>query len=202
MHRIAAVFQRLVQIIEPIAQQLGGPGLVLVAFLDSSFLSFPEVCDALIVLLTAHRPELWWYYAAMTTVGSVAGSYALFALGRRGGAAFIRRRVHARRLEWGMDQFRRHGMLAIIVPSLLPPPMPFKLFVLAAGLVGVRPLTFTAAVAVGRGFRYGAEGWLAHAYGDHAMEYIRANLPTVSLAVAGALVVFSLAIMLWQRRTA
>jgi membrane protein YqaA with SNARE-associated domain len=201
MDRVSALLQRLVEIIQPLAERLGGPGLTIVAFFDSSFLSLPEVSDALTVLLTARNPSFWWYYAMMTTLGSVAGCYALYSLGRKGGEAFLRRRMRERHVEWGMALFKRHGMLAIIVPSLLPPPMPFKLFVLIAGIVDVRPLTFVAAVVLGRGFRYGIEAWLAYRYGAQALTFIRENLPAVSIGVAVGLTVFALAIMIWQRRT-
>jgi membrane protein YqaA with SNARE-associated domain len=201
MDRVSAFFRWLVGILEPLAEQLGGPGLTVVAFFDSSFLSLPEVSDALTVLLTARDPTFWWYYAAMTTLGSVCGCYALYALGRKGGEAFLRRRMRERHVEWGMALFKRHGMLAIIVPSLLPPPMPFKLFVLIAGIVDVKPLTFIGAVVIGRGFRYGVEAWLAYRYGAQAWTFIRENLPMVSIGVAGGLLVFGLLIMLWQRRT-
>lgn len=201
MDRVSSFLQRLVEIIQPLAERLGGPGLTIVAFFDSSFLSLPEVSDALTVLLTAQNPAFWWYYAMMTTLGSVAGCYALYSLGRKGGEAFLRRRMRERHVEWGMALFRRHGMLAIIVPSLLPPPMPFKLFVLIAGIVDVRPLTFVGAVVLGRGFRYGIEAWLAYRYGAQALTFIRENLPAVSIGVAVGLTVFALAIMIWQRRT-
>jgi membrane protein YqaA with SNARE-associated domain len=137
----------------------------------------------------------------MTTLGSVAGCYALYSLGRKGGEAFLRRRMRERHVEWGMALFKKHGMLAVIVPSLLPPPMPFKLFVLIAGIVDVRPLTFIAAVVLGRGFRYGLEAWLAYRYGAQAMVFIRENLPAVSIGVAVALTLFAVAIVMWQRRT-
>ena len=202
MDRVSAFFRRLVEILEPLAEQLGGPGLTVIAFFDSSFLSLPEVSDALTVLLTARDPAFWWYYAAMTTLGSVCGCYALYALGRKGGESFLRRRMKERHVEWGMALFKRHGMLAIIVPSLLPPPMPFKLFVLIAGIVDVKPMTFIGAVVLGRGFRYGVEAWLAYRYGAEPWRFIRENLPMVSVGVAGGLLVFGLAIMVWQRRTA
>jgi membrane protein YqaA with SNARE-associated domain len=200
MHRVTAFFHRLVEIIQPIAEQLGGPGLLLVAFADSSFISLPEVCDALIVILTTREPTLWWYYAAMTTAGSVAGSYALYAVGRKGGEAFLKRRVREHHITWGMALIQRHGLLAIVVPSLMPPPMPFKLFVLLAGLAEVRPLTFIGAVALGRGIRFGAISWLAYLYGDQALTFIRANLTTVSLAAASVIAVCALGLMVWQKR--
>ena len=86
------LLQRFVDFLQPLALQLGGPGLAIIAFFDSSFLSLPEVSDVLIVVLTIQHPARWLYYAAMTTLGSVCGCYALYALARKGGEAALRRR--------------------------------------------------------------------------------------------------------------
>src|SRR5688572_33014711 len=88
--------RRLLAWIQGFAESLGGSGLFIIAFLDSSFLSFPEVSDALIVLLTVQHPERMVFYALTTTIGSVAGCYALYSVGRRGGEGFLRKRFHER----------------------------------------------------------------------------------------------------------
>src|SRR4029453_13726792 len=117
--------RRLLAWIQGFAESLGGSGLFIIAFLDSSCLSFPEGSDALIVLLTVQHPERMVFYALTTTIGSVAGCYALYTVGRRGGGeSFLRKRFHERHIDRAMDTFRRHGMLSVLVPSLLPPPMP------------------------------------------------------------------------------
>jgi len=195
------LLNRIVAFIRPLAEQMGGPGLALVAFLDSSFLSLPEVNDVLIVLLVIRYPERWLYYAGMTILGSVAGCFALYLVGRAGGEAFLRRRFSARRIERGLGVFRRWGLLAVVVPSILPPPAPFKVFVLLAGAAGVRRSTFLVAVALGRGFRYGSEALLAYWYGEQATVFIRDNLPTVSLYVGVTVLVLGAAYLLWRRRT-
>ena len=99
-----------------------------------------------------------------------------------------------------MTTFRRYGLLAILVPSILPPPTPFKIFVLAAGVAKVRPVDFILAIAIGRGFRYFGEGLLAVYYGDQAADFLRQNAKTVALVVALAVVVGSIGWILWQRR--
>lgn len=200
MHRLTDLFQRFVAAIQPVAEQLGGPGLALVAFLDSSFLSLPEVADALLVVLTVHHPGEWLYFAAITTLGSVAGCYAIYALARKGGEAFVRRRFSPRLVERCVVLVRDHGLLAMVASALLPPPAPFKLFVLLAGVADMRPRTFIAAIAIGRGARFGAEAWLAHRYGDRAMDYIRGNLSTLSVWAAGIVAVLLVATMIWRRR--
>ncbi len=174
---------RIVGWLEAFASSLGGPGLFLVAFLDSSFLSLPEITDVLLVLMVMRDEELMPYYAAMATLGSITGCLVLYVLGRKGGEAVLRKRLSGPRLKKAMGLFRRFGMLAIIVPALLPPPAPFKMFVLLSGVTGVPWPRFCWAVAVGRGLRYFGEGLLAVRYGDQAVELLRANGPLVSLVV-------------------
>ena len=190
---------RIVSWVEAFASSLGGPGLFLVAFLDSSFLSLPEINDVLVVLMVTRNEELMPYYAAMATAGSITGCLVLYALGRKGGEAILRKRFSGSRLEKAMGLFRRFGVLAIIVPALLPPPAPFKVFVLLAGVTKVPWPTFCAAVAVGRGVRYFGEGLLAVRYGDQAVELLRANGPLVSLVLA-VLVVLGVGTYILMRR--
>ncbi|MFL6279382.1 MAG: hypothetical protein ACJ731_04675 [Vicinamibacterales bacterium] len=79
-----------------------------------------------------------------------------------------RRRFSDARIDRGLGLFRRYELLAAIVPVMLLPPTPFRIFVLLAGLAGVRPVAFTLGIAIGRGFRFGGEGWLAYKYGAQA----------------------------------
>ncbi len=187
--------------IEGVALSLGGPGLFLIAFLDSSFLSFPEVNDILIILLTTQHKERMVYYALMTTLGSIAGCLALYTVARRGGEAFLRKRFKPHYVDAAMERFRRYGLLAILIPSILPPPTPFKIFVLAAGVAKVRPLDFILAIAIGRGIRYFGEGLLAVYYGEQAGAFIQQHATEVGLAVGGLAIVIGGGWYLWQRRT-
>jgi membrane protein DedA with SNARE-associated domain len=98
--------------------------------------------------------------------------------------------------------FRRYGMLALIVPAMTPPPMPFKLFVLVAGIADIRPLTLCVAVFIGRMIRFGAVGWLAYKYGERATALIHQNLPTVLTWLAIAIVVVAVVVVIMRRRRA
>jgi len=191
---------RLLAWVQGFAEALGGPGLFVIAFLDSSFLSFPEVCDALIVLLTVQHRERMVFYALTTTLGSIGGCYALYSVGRKGGEAFVRKRFSERHVDRAMEIFRRYGILAIVVPSLLPPPMPFKIFVLAAGVARVRTVDFLVAVAIGRGIRYFGEGLLALWYGEQALTFLRENAHTAGLWLGIAILVGGAAVVWWKRR--
>lgn len=182
------------------AEAIGGPGLFLIAFLDSSFLSFPQANDLLIVLKVARHKELMPYYAGLATLGSLAGCLALYAVARKGGEAIIRKRARSERIEQVRRAFERYGLLAILVPSILPPPAPFKLFVLMAG-VGAYPVSkFVLALLVGRGFRYFGIGLLTIRYGDSAMALLEEHGRMVSYVVAALVAAGVLAYALTRRR--
>lgn len=176
--------KRLVSWVQGFALALGGPGLFVIALLDSSFLSFPEVVDLLIIVFVTHHKGRMIYYASLATLGSIAGCFLLYYVGVKGGEAFVRRRFHEKHVDRALALFQRHGLLSVIVPSLLPPPVPFKPFVLIAGIAGVRPFDFLLAVAVGRGIRYFGEGLLALWYGEQAAEFLKHNAQTASLVLA------------------
>jgi membrane protein YqaA with SNARE-associated domain len=185
--------------ISAVALSLGGPGLFVIAFLDSSFVSLPQINDLLVVLMVTQNKSLMAYYAAMATAGSVAGCYVIYYLADRGGEAFLRKRLKAGHIDRALAMYRRHGLLALMIPAILPPPAPFKVFVLAAGLAQVRPLHFVAAIAIARGARYLALGVLAIYFGDAALELMREYGREVALAVAG-LIVAGVLIWWWRRR--
>jgi membrane protein YqaA with SNARE-associated domain len=198
--RLTSLFERAVAFLEPFAEQLGAPGLFLFALIDSSFVPMPQVADALIVGLTLKHPSQWFAYALATTVGSVLGCFVLYAVAKKGGDAFLRRRLKERHIERGLALFQKHGWLTLAVPSLLPPPTPFKLFILLAGVAGIRPWTFIGALALGRGVRYGGVAWLAYTYGEPATAFIRDHLPLASIVLAGAVLAGGLAVIVWRRR--
>lgn len=194
--------KRLVSWVQGFALALGGPGLFVIALLDSSFLSFPEVVDLLIIVFVTQHKERMIYYASLATLGSIAGCFLLYYVGVKGGEAFVRRRFHEAYVDRALALFQKHGLLSVIVSSLLPPPVPFKPFVLIAGIARVRPLDFLLAVAVGRGIRYFGEGFLALLYGERAAEFLKNNAQRVSLVLAAVALVGGIA-WIWfkSRRT-
>jgi membrane protein DedA with SNARE-associated domain len=139
-------------------------------------------------------------YVAMTVAGSVAGCLVLHYVGRKGGAALVRKRFTGDRIERATRALRDNGVVAVLIPSLLPPPSPFKLFVLLAGVVDINVVRFATAIAIGRGIRYLALGYLAVKYGERATAYMRENGTSVSIAVAAVLAVGFGIFMLWRRR--
>jgi membrane protein YqaA with SNARE-associated domain len=192
--------ERFVVWLQGFAMSIGGPGLFVIAFLDSSFLSLPEINDILVIWMVTQQKSLMLYYAAMATAGSVAGCLALYAVGHKGGEALLRRRFSAEQLERAFAKFHRWGMLALLVPALLPPPAPFKVFVLMGGVARMPLGKFTAAIAIGRGARYLAEGMLAVRYGDQAIDFVRENGTNVALAASLLVLAAGVGYVLWSRR--
>ena len=112
----------------------------------------------------------------------------------------MKRRLKPGHIERTLALYRRHGLLALMVPALLPPPAPFKLFVLAAGVAEVRPLQFIVAIAVARGARYLALGVLAIYYGDVALELMRTRGRTVALVLVAFIIAAGFAWWVITRR--
>jgi membrane protein YqaA with SNARE-associated domain len=187
--------------IQAAAVALGGPGLFIIGFLDSSFLSFPEVNDLLLVGMVMRHPHLLPYYAFMATAGSVLGCLAIYYIARAGGEAFLRKRFKAHHVEGGLKLFQKYGLLMLIVPALLPPPAPFKIFVLLAGVVEIPVVQFVAAIGIARGLRYGGEGLLAVWYGDAAFVFLHSHAKEIGFVLAAAALVIGGGWVAWQRRS-
>ena len=191
---------RIVAWVQAFALGIGGPGLFLVAFLDSSFLSLPEINDLLVVMLVIEHNARMPYYALMATLGSLTGCLVLYWVGRTGGEALVRRRFGGPRMARALALSQRYGVLAIAVPAILPPPAPFKIFVLLAGVAAVPVWRFAITIALARGFRYFMVGVLSVRYGDDAIAFIEANGRAVSLVLVGLIVAGGLAWIVWRRR--
>jgi membrane protein YqaA with SNARE-associated domain len=200
------VHKLLVWIQNVLVPVLGPPGVFLVSFLDSSFVSIPEVNDIIIITAAARHPGTAWIYVLFTTLGSVAGCLVLWALGRRGGEAFLVKRFGQERVDRTREVFRRWDVLALALPAVLPPPMPFKIFVLSAGVFGFPWRRMAVTLFVARGLRYTAWAIGGAVYGDDALlllqrsdAWFARNLPYV-LGVVAALVAGGLAFWLLRRR--
>jgi len=185
--------------------QLGPLGLVAVAFLDSSFLSLPEINDILVVSAALANPTTAWLPITLTTLGSVAGCSLLWFVGRRGGEALLERRFGRERTARTRDAYRRWGILALAVPAIFPPPVPFKIFVLASGVFGFPFGRFLVTLLLARGARYWFWGGMGMIFGADALAMLHAvdgwtaqRLPLV-LAVAATV---ALVVLLVVRRRA
>jgi membrane protein YqaA with SNARE-associated domain len=190
---------RFVARVQALALALGAPGVFVLTVLDSSFLSLPGSADLAILLMVPQHKSRLVLYAGSATLGSVVGCLILYYLGRKGGDALLRSRFSAYGIEHASRIFQRYGLLAVLVATILPPPAPFKVFILLAGVIGVSQTRFIVAVALGRGFRYFGEGMLAVRYGDQAAEFLEHNGRTASLWLVGLLLGGLAVYLAWTR---
>ena len=157
--------------LQAIVASAGGLGLFVIAFLDSSVLTFPVINDLLLIDLSIRYPSRMPYYAAMTTLGSVGGCLLLYYIARKGGEAMFHKHAgpRARHIH---DWINRNGFLSILVTALMPPPTPFKVFVIAAGALEMPVRTFALGLLAARAIRFFGEGFLAIRYGDQAGQFL------------------------------
>ena len=180
--------------LQAIVASAGGLGLFLIAFLDSSVLTFPVINDLLLIDLSIRNPARMPYYAAMTTLGSVGGCLLLYYIARKGGEAMFHKHAGPR-AEKIHAWINRNGFLSILVTALLPPPTPFKVFVIAAGALEMPVRTFVFGLLAARAIRFFGEGFLAIRYGDRAGQF----LLTHKLEVAGITLLVVLTLYLATR---
>jgi membrane protein YqaA with SNARE-associated domain len=168
---------------------LGAPGLFLISFLDSSVLTFPVINDLLLIELSIQSPARMPLYALMAALGSVLGCVLLFFIAEKGGEALFHR--HAGNRAQAIHNWVVHnGFGGMLIAALLPPPTPFKIFVIAAGVFEVRLASFVSAITLARLVRYFGIGFLAIRYGHEALPFLAQHKWQVALA-ATALVLAS-----------
>lgn len=148
------------------AVHLGMPGLFVTSFLDSSIipLPVPGTTDLLLLWLVSHKGNPW-LMASIAIAGSLAGGYTTWKLGKQGGKAALERWVSKRILTRIVGWVERNPILAVFLPSILPPPIPLSPFLLAAGALAVKRKQFMTAFAAARVLRYSFVAWIAVVYG-------------------------------------
>ena len=128
--------------------------------------------DAAVITLSAVKPEWMLLYVLAATLGSAIGSTGLYLAARRGGIRALKGfKPETRERVEGL--LGRYDMLAIMVPGVLPPPFPFKVFILSAGAFRLRLPRFLVAIFVGRAARFLIEGLLAVEFGNNALALFR-----------------------------
>ena len=177
-----------------------GPfGLFAIALLDSALIPMAGGPDAVMILLSTARPSWWPIYAAAATLGSVIGCVILYYISRRAGRRALARFSEAKQKRV-KELIDRYDVLSVLVTSLLPPPFPFKLFVITAGVFRLDIWRFALAIAAGRAFRYLLEGYLAARYGEHAKDLLARYYPAIGLGLAALIILFFVVRNLRQRK--
>lgn len=159
------------------------------SFLDSILLPLPSLNDLLLINLSIQWPLRMPYYAALATIGSLTGSVLLYFVARKGEEAAFHKKAgsQAPQIHRWME---RNGFVTLTIAALLPPPTPFKLFVLAAGALGMPFRSFLAAMTVARTLRFFAEGYLAVRFGAQATRFMVEHSVGFAISTVALVLVF------------
>jgi membrane protein YqaA with SNARE-associated domain len=172
-------------------------GVGAVALLDSS--SIPVPMDAFLALYVWNDKPHFWLYCLMASVGSAIGGLVPYGLGRAGGELFLLKRVNRQRFERLRDRFQSQEFLAVLIPSILPPPAPWKVFVFAAGVFEMRVANFLAAVFFGRMLRWLALSLLVLKLGPGAVDLV-AHHAGYAVALVILLAALGFAAWMWRKK--
>jgi membrane protein YqaA with SNARE-associated domain len=178
------------------------PAMIVIGALDSSLLSLPEINDYLVVGRCYKYPSAAFYFPLFAATGSVIGCNLLYTIVRRGGQAVLRKRFPLESIKRVERAYERFGFLAIGIPAILPPPLPFKIFVATAGALEYPRWKFLLTVMIARSFRYYVEGILAVYYGRRVLLFMKDN-GLVIVSIVGTIVLIGLIIyfIVWMRRS-
>lgn len=189
------------QVLEKLLEWLiayGWLGLFGISLVDSAGVPLPGGPDAAMILLSANAHAMMPVFALAATVGSTIGCTLLYLVARRAGSAALKR-VAPEKRDRIENLLGRYDMVAVMVPAVLPPPFPFKPFVLSAGVFKLKLSRFVTAIFIGRAARFLIEGWLAIKFGEETGAIIKRNGLTV-LAVVGIIGLVVLALKLYRAR--
>ena len=179
------------------------PAMIIIGALDSSLLSLPEINDYLVVGRCYKHPTAVFYFPLFAAAGSVIGCYVLYTIIRRGGQAVLRKRFNVESIKRVERAYERFGFLAIGIPAILPPPLPFKIFVATAGALEYPRWKFLMTVMIARSLRYYVEGVLAVFYGRRVLLFMKDNGLVIISIVATLLLMVGIIdlIINWRRGT-
>lgn len=181
---------------------LAAPAMIIIGALDSSLLSLPEINDYLVVGRCYKDPTAAFYFPLFAATGSVIGCNLLYTIVRRGGQAVLRKRFKLQSIKRVERAYERFGFLAIGIPAILPPPLPFKIFVATAGALEYPRWKFLMTVMIARSVRYYVEGILAVFYGRRVLLFLKDNgLVIISVVASLALIALLLYVIINRRKT-
>ena len=154
-----------------------GPlGVMALTFLDSTGVPVSAGVDALVIYLAVQSPKTAWLSAVLAIVGSTIGNLVLFTAARKGGRRFLERSAETGRVRKFQGWFVRYGLVTVFVPALVPFPMPLKLFVVSAGVMGTPVLTFLGVILLARTLRYGGDVWLGLVLGSASLKFLETHV--------------------------
>jgi membrane protein YqaA with SNARE-associated domain len=189
----------LEQFVISVPLYVAAPSMIIIGALDSSLLSLPEINDYLVVMRCARDHSAVFYFPLFAAAGSVLGCGVLYFIAKRGGQALLRRRFRDEHIDRVEHAYARFGFLALAVPALLPPPMPFKIFVATAGALEYPKWRFLTTIMIARSVRYYIEGALAVFYGERVLRFIADNA-MIMVSIVATLCLVGLIVYLLTNR--
>ena len=153
--------------------RLGGPGLLLLGIADNLPIGSSPAgsVDVFLIVLSAHQPRWWAYYALMATVGEVIGGYLTYRVSEKGGQETFEKKIRKGRAETLYQAFDKHGFTTVFTGAILPPPFPFTPVLMAAGVMQYPRKKFVSALTGGRAIRFFLAAFLARAYGQRMINF-------------------------------
>jgi membrane protein YqaA with SNARE-associated domain len=178
---------------------LGAWGLGGLALIDTA--TIPVPIDALLIDYVAHDHSRFVLYCLMAAAGSALGSMVPYLFGRAGGELFLLKRINRKRYEQLRDRFEKQEFLAIMIPAMMPPPMPIKLFEFAAGVFEMKPLWYFSAIFTGKFIRFMVWAVITILYGPALLRELTKTLHDhLNYVLAGIGVIFGFIIFYVVRK--
>jgi membrane protein YqaA with SNARE-associated domain len=196
---LRALTLRLGSFIVHVPIYIAGPAMILIGALDSSLLSLPEINDYLVVARCYTHPRAVFFFPLFASTGSALGCLLLYTILQRGGLAVLHRRFKLEHVQRVEHAYARFGIFALAIPALLPPPMPFKIFVATAGALQFPRRKFLLTILIARSVRYYTEGVLAVFYGERVLRFLRDN-GLIIVTVVGGICLLALIIYLISKQ--
>ena len=196
---LRAIGKWLEQYVISVPIYYAAPAMIVIGALDSSLLSLPEINDYLVVGRCYKYPSAVFYFPLFAAFGSVLGCWLLYSIMRKGGQAVLRKRFKPESIQRVEQAYARFGFLAIAIPAILPPPLPFKIFVATAGTLEYPRWKFLLTVMIARSFRYYVEGILAVFYGRRVLSFMKDN-GIVILSIVACVIIVAIAIYILVNR--
>jgi membrane protein YqaA with SNARE-associated domain len=178
----------------------GPAGILLLSILDSSGVPVAGVFDAFLILIAVEHPSSAWLCASLAVAGSMVGNIILFSAAHRGGRRFMNKAAPEGKAARFREWFKRYGMVTVFVPALIPIPMPMKLFVISAGVMGTSITEFFSVVLLARTLRYFGEAWLGLTLGRESTSFLKSHAWIFAVSAVGLFAALYGFILLRDRR--
>jgi membrane protein YqaA with SNARE-associated domain len=199
---IKHIFLRYSAFLWGLLKPLGAWGVFAIAALDGAALGLPM--DPIVATYVYQDRSHFLLYVLMASTGSALGSMVIYGIGYMGGEGLLRKRISPGRFDRFHQAFQRHPFWSLMFPAMLPPPTPFKLFALAAGVSEMKFTHFLLAIFAGRFVRFLLLSILTLVFGPGFVRIFgtafKQHWPWVLAAVAAGLAIWLVVIRLKKRK--